>query len=396
MGNVILIVLDSLGIGAMPDAKAFGDSLDANTLAHVLACSEGFDLYPNLTDLGLFDLLNEQPQGRPNTLTAKMKEKSKGKDTIVGHWELCGIISDRAFPVYPNGFPSEVIKLIETVFKQKPLGNYSASGTEIINQLGDEHLKTGAPILYTSSDSVLQIAAHEAILSPSALHEGCEKVYQGLTNSENRVARVIARPFTGDYNGNFVRTKNRKDFTVPTPKDNLLTVLLENGINIHAIGKIQDIFSNITFTTSVKTADNQDGLSQLKSQMKTCPRNSLIFCNLVDFDMLYGHRRDCPGYAKALEAFDDSLPEILGLLQDEDLLIITADHGCDPRHRGSDHTREYVPLILYQKKLIGKGAYIGVTNSFSTCAAYIANFFSIDKKNLFTLLPGGNYAEKYL
>lgn len=378
MSKVVFIVLDSLGIGAMPDAEAFHDCMTCNTLANVSQCHPAQNPFPHIKALGFLGLLSSSPVIQSQAYLAKLTEQSQGKDTVVGHWELCGVISDNPFPVYPEGFPPEVCALVANIFGKPPIGNIPVSGTTIINTLGEDHLATGAPILYTSSDSVLQIAYHEDLLAPALLHEKCAHIRQALMQGPHRVNRVIARPFIGKKNGDFTRTENRKDFTIPIPEANLLHDLLRHQIPVHAIGKIKDIFPNVPFTQAHRAKNNQEGIDAI---LKTLAQidHGLIFANLVDFDMLYGHRRDCIGYAQALAAFDAQLPAIIAELNEKDLLVLTADHGCDPTTAGSDHTREYVPLVLYSPHWPEKdNAYLGIRPTFADCAATIASFFKID------------------
>jgi len=373
--RVILLVLDSVGIGELPDASEYGDE-GANTLCNIAKNVGGLDL-PNLQAIGLGNIesINGiRPIANPNAYYGKMAEASVGKDTITGHWEMAGICIGHPFNTYPNGFPEEVIdQFIKGINKSGVLGNKPASGTDIIEEYGEQHLQTGWPIVYTSADSVFQIAAHEEVIPIEELYDIC-KVARTILHGEHAVARVIARPFIGDL-GKFQRTANRKDFSVSPPTATILDRLIDKHINVTAIGKINDIFNGQGITKSYKSVSNYQGLQLLEQQLKEAD-NGLIFTNLVDFDMLYGHRNDIVGYAKALKEVDDYLPRILSNLRETDLLIITADHGCDPTTVGTDHTREYVPLLVYHNN-VTKGHSLGVRNTFADIAATIAEIFQV-------------------
>ncbi|HMA59618.1 MAG TPA: phosphopentomutase [Halanaerobiales bacterium] len=321
----------------------------------------------------------------------KMKEKSVGKDTTTGHWELAGLVSERPFPVYPNGFPDEVIKSFEKKIGKEVLGNKPASGTVIIEELGEEHLNTGKPIVYTSADSVFQIAAHVDIISVEELYEMCE-IAREILQGEHGVARVIARPFVGEL-GSFTRTERRKDFSLAPPRATVLDKLKARGISVMAVGKIEDIFSNKGITDSNHTVDNMDSVDAVIDYLKE-DKKSFIFANLVEFDMVYGHRRNAKGYAKALKDFDIRLPEIIDNMKEDDLLMITADHGCDPTFKGTDHTREYVPLLVYGDK-IKEDYQLPIRESFADIAATVAEVFNLeDFKNgqsfLSNIIKGDN------
>lgn len=349
--RVIWIILDSVGIGQLPDAEEFGDE-GADTLGHIFETIKDYNL-PNLKKLGLGNIdkisdnivrNNDESIG----IFGKAKEISAGKDTTVGHFEMTGIWTKNRFPTYPNGFPKEIVdKFIKETKIPGILCNEVASGTEVINQYGKEHIETKMPIVYTSADSVFQVACHEDVYSPEELYRICH-IARNILTGENRVARVIARPFITE-NGEFVRTSNRKDFSVE-PEDNyLLDELNKNNIKVWAVGKINDIFCGKGISKAVHTDNNMDGIDktlQLMEQMD----EGLIFTNLVEFDSKWGHRRDVDGYAKGLVDFDNRLDEIIDKLQDDDLLIINADHGCDPTFKGTDHTREYIPILMYGKK----------------------------------------------
>jgi phosphopentomutase len=315
------------------------------------------------------------PVEKPAAYYAKMAEISKGKDTTTGHWEFMGIYTDKPFKTYPNGFPEELIKTFEERTGRKVLGNKPASGTEIIKELGEEHMKTGALIVYTSADSVFQIAAHEEVVPLDELYRICEIARELTLDDRYSVIRVIARPFVGEP-GNFTRTANRRDYSVKPPAPTVLNYLKDAGKNVIAIGKISDIYAGEGVTEAIHTKSNMDGVDQL---LRTLEKDfdGLAFVNLVDFDAKYGHRRDPEGYAAALEEFDGRLPEILAALREDDLLIITADHGNDPTHHGTDHTREYTPLLVYGKKLADVGKSLGVRETFADVGATIAHNFAV-------------------
>jgi len=342
------MVLDSAGIGEMPDAAAWGDA-GADTFGHILA-SRKVDL-PNLQKLGLGNirpLEHLAAAADPIGSYGKCTLKSNGKDTTTGHWEMAGIVLEKAFPTFPDGFPPEIID--EFVQKAKVpgiLGNIPASGTEIIKSLGEEHVRTRKPIVYTSADSVFQIAAHEEVIPVERLYEICE-IARDILDGDAKVGRVIARPFTGTVADNFTRTENRHDYAVPPPRENLLPLLSNNGLDVVCIGKIASIYDSVGVTQDLTAKNNNQAIDQTINALKA-ESHGLIFSNLVDFDMLYGHRRDTEGYARSLEHFDSRLPEIFAAMRDDDLLIITADHGNDPTAPGSDHTREYAPLLVFGK-----------------------------------------------
>lgn len=348
------MVLDSAGIGAMPDAADWGDA-GADTFGHILE-SRKVQL-PNLRSLGLGNIrpLNGVPPvDHPIGSFGKCTLKSNGKDTTTGHWEMAGIILKKAFPTYPNGFPPSIIdRFVNEAHVPGILGNMPASGTEIIKELGEEHIRTGKPIVYTSADSVFQIAAHEEVIPVVRLYDICE-IARRILDGEDKVGRVIARPFLGHNPTDFKRTENRHDYAVPPPSDNLLPMLKDAGFDVVCIGKIASIYDSLGVTEDITAKNNEQTIDQTIGALNNESRG-LIFSNLVDFDMLYGHRRDTEGYAKALEHFDNRLPEIFSAMRFDDLLILTADHGNDPTFRGSDHTREYVPLLVY-----GKSAKAGV------------------------------------
>ncbi len=343
--RIVLVVLDSLGFGEMPDAAEWGDA-GADTLGHI--CESRQVELPNLRAWGLGNvrsLSGVAPVESPRASFGRCALRSNGKDTTTGHWEMAGIILEKAFPTYPEGFPEDVIeRFVEEARVPGILGNYPASGTEIIKELGEEHVRTGKPIVYTSADSVFQIAAHEEVIPVPRLYEICEAARR-LLKGEHEVGRVIARPFVGEP-GAFRRTENRHDYAVPPPRDMLLPTLSGAGLDVVAVGKISSIYDAAGVTEELPGKNNDQSIDKTIEALRGEARG-LIFSNLVDFDMLYGHRRDVEGYARALEHFDTRLPEIEAAMREGDLLIITADHGNDPTYRGTDHTREYAPLLVY-------------------------------------------------
>jgi len=369
------MVLDSAGIGEMPDAAAWGDA-GADTLGHILD-SRKVDL-PNLQKLGLGNIrpLAHLPAiENPIGSYGKCTLKSNGKDTTTGHWEMAGIVLEKAFPTFPDGFPPEIID--EFVAKAKVpgvLGNIPASGTEIIKSLGEEHVRTGKPIVYTSADSVFQIAAHEEVIPVERLYEICE-IARDILDGDAKVGRVIARPFTGTVADNFMRTENRHDYAVPPPSENLLPLLSSSGLDVVCIGKIASIYDSVGVTQDLTAKNNNQAIDQTINALNA-ESHGLIFSNLVDFDMLYGHRRDTEGYARALEHFDGLLPDILDAMRSDDLLIITADHGNDPTAPGSDHTREFAPLLVYGKNA-KSGVNLGTRGSLADIGQTIAENFGV-------------------
>lgn len=372
MKRVILIVLDSVGIGSSPDAHLYGDA-GSNTLGHIAESVKDFQI-PNLVLLGIGNIDTTNTITKINSPLAsygKAEEKSVGKDTTTGHWEIAGTILAKPFPVFLEGFPASFINEFEKAINRKTIGNYAASGTQVIMDLGDEHVRTGYPIVYTSADSVFQIAMHEDVIPIEEQYEIC-KIARSLLSGDMEVGRVIARPFLGQ-SGNYSRTSRRKDFaTMPEP--NVMTTIVDSGGEVIGIGKIYDIFAGKDISTSIKTANNKEGILATIEKIES-GEGQLIFTNLVDFDMMYGHRRDVLGYAQCLEEFDSYIPEILSTLKDDDLLIITADHGNDPTWTGTDHTREYIPLLVYSRHLVP--ANLGVRNSFADIGATIADFLDI-------------------
>ncbi len=362
MKRVFLIVLDSFGIGEAPDADKFGD-VGANTL-RTISGSPKFNC-PNMTKLGLFNVEGtDYKEGveNPIGMYGKMQEESMGKDTIIGHWELAGLVSHKPMPTFPQGFPDSFVKEFEKKTGRKCLCNKPYSGTEVIKDYGEEHMKTGALILYTSADSVCQIAANESVVPVEELYEYCRMAREMLTG-DMAVGRVIARPFEGTNKDDFKRTTRRHDFALSPFADTMLDKITNSGKEVISIGKIVDIFNNRGITKFYRTTGNQDGMEKI-AQVAKEDFNGLCFLNLVDFDMLYGHRRNIEGYAKAATEFDKFLGGFMEQLKDEDLLIITADHGCDPAFtKTTDHTREYVPLLIYNKNITPKN--LGIIKGFS-------------------------------
>jgi len=376
MKRVILIVLDSVGMGSLPDAERYGD-VGSNTLGNISEKMGGLRL-PNMEKLGLGNI--DGMKGYPKCDIAlgcygRMLEKSLGKDTTTGHWEIAGVILEKAFPVYPQGFPKEIMESFEKAIGCGSLGNIVASGTEIIEILGKKHVETGLPIVYTSADSVFQIAAHEDIISVERLYEMCS-IARKILVGEHAVGRVIARPFNGKE-GSFKRTAARHDFSLKPVSRTVLEAACDNKLKVKAVGKINDIFCGQGITGFVHTINNMDGVEKTLQFMKD-DFNGIIFTNLVDFDMVYGHRNDVEGYAKALIEFDSRIPEIIEAMDMDDILIITADHGCDPTFRGTDHTREYVPLLVYGKS-IKNNMNLGTRDTFSDIAVSITEYFGLNE-----------------
>jgi len=368
-------VLDSVGIGAMPDAAEYGDA-GRDTLGH-LAAARPLKL-PNLVQLGLANirpLAHLEPVEQPAACYGKAAIASPGKDTTTGHWELAGLYLPQPFPTYPQGFPRELIARFEKAIGRKTLGNVAASGTEIIKQLGEEHLRTGFPIIYTSADSVFQIAAHEKVIPVPELYRLCETA-RGLLQPPHHVSRVIARPFVGRP-GNFRRTARRRDYAIPPPQDTLLDRLLTRGVFTYGIGKIHDIYCGRGLAHYVETKSNAKGMEKILAALGRV-RHGLIMANLVDFDMLYGHRKDVEGYARALEQVDTWLAKLLRRLRASDLLLLTADHGCDPdaANPSTDHSREYVPILAYSPSARG-GVNLGVRKTLADIGQTVAENFGL-------------------
>ncbi len=383
--RIIWIVLDSVGIGELPDAADYGD-LGRDTIGHV-ARSRPLHL-PNLVRLGLANikpLANLAPPGHPIGAFGKGTTVSPGKDTTTGHWEMAGIWLDQAFPVYPRGFPPALIQEFERRIGRRTLGNKPASGTEIIKELGDEHVRTGFPIVYTSGDSVFQIAAHEDVIPIAELYRMCE-IARALLDGPNRVGRVIARPFTGAP-GNFRRTERRHDYAVEPPRPMLLDVLADRKVPVFGVGKIHDIYNGRGVNDYVTTKNNADGMAKLTEALSR-QSSGLIFANLVDFDMLYGHRKDVEGFARSLEEFDALLGPFLKSLRASDLLLITADHGCDPDpvNPTTDHSREYVPILAYSPRSPG-GVNLGIRSTLADMGQTIAENFGAKIPHGTSFLP---------
>ncbi|MCM3031294.1 phosphopentomutase [Niallia sp. MER 6] len=373
--RVFLIVMDSVGIGEAPDAEKFGD-LGAHTFGHIAEKMNGLHM-PNMGKLGLSNI--EEIKGidkadKPMAHYTKMQEASNGKDTMTGHWEIMGLRIDTPFRVFPEGFPDELLNELKAKTGREIIGNKPASGTEILDELGEEHMKTGALIVYTSADSVLQIAAHEEVVPLKELYEICEIARELTLDEKYMVGRIIARPFVGEP-GSFKRTANRHDYALKPFERTVMNELKDSGFDSIAIGKISDIYDGEGVTKSLRTVSNMDGMDKLLETLHM-DFTGLSFLNLVDFDALYGHRRDPIGYGKALEEYDERLSEVLPLLNEDDLLIITADHGNDPVHHGTDHTREYVPLLVYNKK-ISAGQQLPLRETFADIGATIAENFNV-------------------
>ncbi|HLS08572.1 phosphopentomutase [Lentibacillus sp.] len=373
--RVFLIVMDSVGIGEAPDAKAFNDE-GADTLGHIAARMNGLNM-PNMAKLGLSNIRKIkgiEKAASPMAHYTKMQEASNGKDTMTGHWEIMGLNIQQPFRTFPDGFPDELIADLESKTGRKVIGNKPASGTAIIEELGKEHMDQGALIVYTSADSVLQIAAHEDIVPLEELYNICEIARELTLDEKYMVGRVIARPFVGEP-GAFQRTANRHDYALKPFGRTVMNELEDADYDVIALGKISDIYDGEGVTEAIRTADNDDGMTKLVDSMAK-DFTGLNFLNLVDFDAKYGHRRDPEGYGKALEAFDARLPEVMNRLKEDDLLVITADHGNDPIHHGTDHTREYVPLLVYHTNM-DKGKELPLRETFADIGATVADNFKI-------------------
>lgn len=376
MNNFVIIILDGVGIGELPDADKYGDE-GSNTLKNIANAENGLNL-PNLKSLGLGNIENIKGIDKvenPLASYGKMNEISNGKDSTTGHWEIAGLFVKTEFSYFPQGFPEDLMdKFVELTGCKGYLGNKAASGTEIIKELGDEHVKTGFPIVYTSADSVFQIAAHEKVIPLNKLYEICEITREKILVSPLNVGRVIARPFIGEI-GNYTRTTNRKDFSLDPPEKTILDLLYENNINTVAIGKVNDLFNYRGIKIKEKTKSNKEGCEKLIQYINES-KESFIFANLVDFDVYYGHRNDPVGFAKALKEFDDYLPSILDKLDESDILVITADHGNDPTTPSTDHSREYVPLLIYRTNQ--NALNLNVRKTFSDIGKTAASFFKIN------------------
>ncbi|URJ37109.1 phosphopentomutase [Paenibacillus polymyxa] len=373
--RIHLIVLDSVGIGEAPDAAAFGDE-GSDTLGHIAEKMNGLYM-PNMAALGLSNIKEIQgipKANHPAAFWTKMEEASNGKDTMTGHWEIMGLRIDVPFQVFPNGFPAALIEALEIKSGRKIIGNKPASGTEILDELGEEHMKTGALIVYTSADSVLQIAAHEEIVPLDELYRICEIAREMTKNNDYMVGRVIARPFVGEP-GQFKRTANRHDYALKPFSRTVMNELKDADLDVIAVGKISDIYDGEGVTEAIRTVSNMDGMDKF-IQVAQKDFTGLSFLNLVDFDALFGHRRDPQGYGNALEEFDARLPELLEKLTEKDLLILTADHGNDPVHHGTDHTREYVPLLIYSKAFM-EGRELPLRKTFADIGASVTDNFGV-------------------
>jgi len=375
--RVIILVLDSVGAGEAEDAIEYGD-WGANTLLHTLQYNPDIKL-PNLEKLGLRGVVFNE-SGDYIGSYGRLKENSKGKDSISGHWEMAGVILKKAFPTYPNGFPKEVIEKFEKLTGKKALGNKPASGTEIIKELYEEHKRTGNPIVYTSADSVFQIAAHKDVIPLEELYRMCEIARNEVCIGENEVARVIARPFIGSPEAGFIRTAERRDYAVKPPQKTVLDLLKEKGLNVVGIGKTHDLFAGVGLTESIHTENNLDGLEKTIEEVSK-DYEGLIFTNLVEFDANWGHRRDYKAYGNGLKDVDDRLPIILEKMKPYDMLIITADHGCDPTFKAhTDHTREFTPLIVYGSH-VKPNVNLGLRGSISDISATISEIFNVERIN---------------
>jgi phosphopentomutase len=374
--RAIILVCDSLGVGELPDARDFGDE-GSNTLGHVL--EKQHPKLPNLTKLGLLHTLaTPASKDTPQSAYGRMAELSAGKDTTTGHWEMMGLIVEDPFRTYPDGFPAEVIREYEKRIGRKTLGNRPASGTVILDELGEEHMRTGSPIVYTSGDSVFQVAAHEEVIPVEELWRICA-IARELMRGEHNVGRIIARPFIGTGKGHFKRTANRKDFSVKPTGETVLERAFKAGRQVIGLGKIADIFDRVGISTEIRTESNSDGMRKTIDLIRESEAD-LIFTNLVDFDSKYGHRNDAPGYAKALETFDGELAGLMQSMKKDDLLFITADHGCDPTDVSTDHTREYVPLLIAGPGVTARS--LGTRTTFADLGATVCEYLSLSRSGL--------------
>lgn len=374
MERVILIVFDSVGVGELPDAEEYGDA-GSNTLGNISKALGGLEI-PSLYKLGIGNIQgvkNLKRCEKPIGNFGKCAELSKGKDTVTGHWEIAGIVLETPLKTYPEGFPEDIIEEFQGKIGRKVLGNKVASGTEIINELGKEHVNTGYPIVYTSADSVFQVAAHEEVIPLKELYKMCS-IARKMLLADRTVGRVIARPFINE-NGKYVRTSNRKDFALDPPKKTMLDYIKESGLNVMAVGKIEDIYNKRGITEAVHIKNNMDGIDKTLEYMKK-NKPGLIFTNLVDFDMLYGHRNDVEGYAGAIIEADKRISEIISYMNEGDVLIITADHGCDPTTKSTDHSREYIPVLAYGKNL-KSGVDIGIRKSYSDIGKTVLELLNV-------------------
>ncbi|AZS13888.1 phosphopentomutase [Paenibacillus lutimineralis] len=374
--RIHLIVMDSVGIGEAPDAAQF-DDVGADTFGHIAEQCGGLNM-PNMAKLGLSNIRQipgVEVADKPMAYYCKMQETSRGKDTMTGHWEIMGLYIDTPFRVFPDGFPDELIQRIEEKTGRKVIGNKPASGTEIIKELGEEHVKTGALIVYTSADSVLQIAAHEEVVPLKELYEICEFCREITRDDPYMLGRIIARPFVGEP-GNFTRTPNRHDYALKPFGRTTMNELKDQGFDVISLGKISDIYDGEGITKAIRTKSNMDGMDKLIATLDES-FTGLSFINLVDFDALFGHRRDPQGYGQALEEYDARLPEVFAKLGEDDLLLITADHGNDPTYKGTDHTREYVPLLAYSPRFTDGGRELPLRRTFADIGATVADNFGV-------------------
>lgn len=374
MSRVIWMIIDSVGIGALPDSEKFGD-VNVNTLGNIVKNYKDIKL-PNMLKLGLGNIDGiDSLEGVKSPIGAfgRASEVSKGKDTTTGHWEMTGVLVETPFKTYENGFPKEIIDEFERETNRKVIGNKPASGTAILDELGEQQMKTGEVIVYTSADSVFQIAAHEEIIPLDELYKMCE-IAREIMMGDNAVARIIARPFVGQP-GAFERTSNRRDYSLSPFEDTVLDNIKNSNLDVIGVGKIEDIFNKQGITEAIHTKDNMDGVDQTINYMKK-ENNGLIFTNLVDFDSKYGHRRDVKGYKEALEEFDARIPEILENMEDDDILIINSDHGNDPTYKGTDHTREYIPMLICGKN-VKSGLNLGTRSSFADIGATVADLLNV-------------------
>ncbi len=389
ISRVVIIILDGLGVGALPDAYLYGDE-KSNTLGNMSRKIKGGLYLPEMEKMGLGNIISVEgvkTVANPLSSFGKMSEISAGKDTITGHWEMAGLILKEPSPLYPDGFPEEIMGPFEEAIGKKVLGNKVASGTEVIEELGEEHFSTGGPIVYTSVDSVFQVAAHVEVVPLDVLYNWCE-IARKMLKDEHAVGRVIARPFTGNPGG-FMRTPGRKDYPLKPPGKTILNMLEETGREVISVGKVSDIFGGSGITRSFSTRDNKEGILNIMEVLELS-FEGILFANLVDFDMVYGHRNDFAGFYDALKEFDYYLPFIRKSLGEEDMLIITADHGCDPTIPGTDHTREYVPLLVYGSRC-KSGVDLGTRESYNDVAATIAEIFHISE-----LKKGKSFAPEIL
>lgn len=374
--RIHVIVMDSVGIGEAPDSEKFGD-VGVNTLAHIAEKKNGLNI-PNMEAMGLsniYEIKGVKKAAHPKAYFTKMQEASRGKDTMTGHWEMMGLYIDKPFRVFPNGFPDELIKKIEDFSGRKVIANKPASGTEIIKELGERQLKTGELIVYTSADSVLQIAAHEEVIPLDELYKICQYCRDITLDEPYKLGRIIARPYVGKTADTFKRTSNRHDYALKPFGETVMNYLKDAGLDSIAIGKIRDIFDGEGVTRAIRTKSNMDGMDKFISVLDE-DFHGLSFTNLVDFDAIYGHRRNPIGYGDAIEAFDERLTEVFEKLREDDLLMITADHGNDPTYTGTDHTREFVPLLVYSKRF-EEGKDLGIRRTFSDIGATVADNFKV-------------------